>query len=78
MKSEEDNVSIHEVDMQDILYYGIIKNLYFESDAQDKETKKLLRKLYNHLDPKIFPYIDTDRDITDIKVYVKLIYEKEK
>lgn len=78
MKSEEDNVSIHEVDMQDILYYGIIKNLYLESDAQDKETKKLLRKLYNHLDPKIFPYIDTDRDITDIKVYVKLIYEKEK
>ena len=77
MNREYKNVSMKEVDMQEIITYGIIKNLYLEADIEDKETKNLLQQLYYHLDKKIYPYIDTDRDITDIKAYVKLIYKKE-
>lgn len=78
MKKEFKNVSIHEVNMQEMIAYGIIKDLYLEADIEDEETKGLLKQLYYHLDKKIYPYIDTDRDINDVKVYVKLIYEKEK
>lgn len=78
MQRKNENISISEVRLDEIMIYEFVKNIYCQEDIPDIELNNLLGNLYWYLDKKLFNYIDTDRDIIDIQAYIKLTYKSDK